>query len=921
MSISATGGSSKIGTMTASAFVPILTPHGRLLLAPDEDAPALAEPLQQRLTESFARGAGYGLLQLGASEVGTALPAAFGYWRDFGARYIAAMCATPASTGVGENAHEAPLAAALPQDLEALAADAPPMMGAEYLAARVLSALWTELDAAFRAELKQSKQSLQDFLKHLHPAWNLVGRVHFNLAENRKDEEAPFAFLATYTTRLSAQAKAQHLPLAQALREYSDAKNQARLLSLLMPVQRAAEHCAWLRAMVDAGEIFHPLRWSAAEAYQFLTDLPQLERAGIVVRTTGAWRSGRPPRPQVRVTVGGKAPSLLGPGALLDFNMELTLDGERLGAAEIKQLLAASDGLQLIRGRWVEVDREKLSRMLEQFRKMEQAGAGGVPFAEALRLVAGASVSTDVAADPDWSQVVAGPWLAETLKGLRGPEGIARVEPGPELKATLRPYQQAGLRWLYLLYRLGLGACLADDMGLGKTIQVLALLLVLKREDQGKNQGKGPGTRHASLLVAPASLLANWAAEIERFAPSLNALIAHPSAMPMAELRALDSERLAHVDLVITSYGSLLRLPWLKTLAWRLAVLDEAQAIKNPGAKQTRLAKKLVAHARIALTGTPVENRLSDLWSIFDFTHPGLLGSDKAFTAFARRLAEAEHYGPLRELVRPYILRRLKTDESVIADLPDKTEMKAYCHLSPAQAALYQRAVKELAAALDDAEGIGRKGVVLAFLMRFKQICNHPSQWLGDAAWAEADSGKFARLREIAEVIAAKQEKVLVFTQFREAAEPLAAFLGSVFGRAGLVLHGGTAVGKRRELVRRFQEDELVPFFVLSLKAGGSGLNLTAAAHVVHFDRWWNPAVENQATDRAFRIGQTKNVLVHKFVCRGTIEDKIDRLIESKQQLVRDVLEGSAELLLTEMSDQELLNLVTLDIHAAQRET
>jgi non-specific serine/threonine protein kinase len=316
-----------------------------------------------------------------------------------------------------------------------------------------------------------------------------------------------------------------------------------------------------------------------------------------------------------------------------------------------------------------------------------------------------------------------------------------------------------------------------------------------------------------------------------------------------------------------------------------------------------------------------VENRLADLWSIFDFTHPGLLGSEKAFASYAKRLASTGNFAPLRDLVRPYLLRRLKTDKSVIADLPDKTEMKAFCHLSPAQAALYQRAVEELAEALDTAEGMGRRGTVLAFLMRFKQICNHPSQWLGDGAWAERDSGKFARLRELAEVIAAKQEKVLVFTQFREATQPIAAFLGGVFGREGLVLHGGTAVAKRRELVRRFQEDELTPSFVLSLKAGGSGLNLTAASHVVHFDRWWNPAVENQATDRAFRIGQSRNVLVHKFVCRGTVEDKIDQLIESKQALVKGVLEGGAELQLTELGDQELLNLVTLDIHSTQAET
>ncbi len=268
--------------------------------------------------------------------------------------------------------------------------------------------------------------------------------------------------------------------------------------------------------------------------------------------------------------------------------------------------------------------------------------------------------------------------------------------------------------------------------------------------------------------------------------------------------------------------------------------------------------------------------------------------------------------------MQPYILRRLKTDRRVIADLPDKTELTAWCHLSPRQAALYQRSVKELQQALDGAEGIERKGLVLAFLMRLKQILNHPSQWLGDAAWSAADSGKFARLRELAEVVRDKQEKMLVFTQFREATLPLAAFLGTVFGREGLVLHGGTPVRERRVRVDRFQNDELTPFFVLSLKAGGTGLNLTAASHVIHFDRWWNPAVEDQATDRAFRIGQHRNVLVHKFVCRGTVEERIDALIDSKRKLAQDVLHGGAERLVTEMSDRELLDLVRLDIHAAQ---
>jgi non-specific serine/threonine protein kinase len=299
------------------------------------------------------------------------------------------------------------------------------------------------------------------------------------------------------------------------------------------------------------------------------------------------------------------------------------------------------------------------------------------------------------------------------------------------------------------------------------------------------------------------------------------------------------------------------------------------------------------------------------------------MGSAQEFTSFTKHLAERPHnpYGPLRELVRPYILRRLKTDKTVIADLPNKTEVKAFCQLTRKQVALYQQSVKELGELLENSEGIKRKGLILSFLMRFKQICNHPSQWLGDGTWSEADSGKWARLREITEVIAAKQEKVLVFTQFREVTAPLAAFLGSLFGRPGLVLHGETEVKKRKELVRRFQENESVGFFVLSLKAGGVGLNLTAASHVVHFDRWWNPAVENQATDRTFRIGQNRNVLVHKFVCRGTIEEKIDHMIEGKQQLSRDLLEGGADLLLTELQDEELFRLVALDLDSALKET
>jgi hypothetical protein len=877
-----------------------ITPRGRLCMTPAPEAPPLAVDVASGIERAFAAGVGHGLLHLGATEVTTALPPVWAWWRTFAARYVTALTATPDG---GEIAVGAPDELAL----KTMVLDAPPMAGAEYLTPAVLAALWTEIEAAARAELAEAGTSLQDFLKARHPAWHLVGRVHFNLAENRKDPDAPFAFLATYTTGLSAHGKAQHLPLSQALAEFSGGRQQAQLLSLLLPVQRAAEQCEWLAAMVEAGDIYHPLRWEVADAARFLHDLSRIEAAGIVVRMPAQWQAGRPARPKVKAAVGARSPSLLGLDALLDFNTSVTLDGEPLTPAEIQALLSGSDGLQWIRGQWIEVDRDRLARLLDRFQAIEEAAQDGLPLPEAMRLLAGASLDATAPADPDWAEVVAGPWLSETLRGLRSPEGLHRVDPGPELAATLRPYQRDGLHWLSFLTRLGLGACLADDMGLGKTIQVLALLLSLKQD--------GP---RPSLLVAPASLLANWMQEAERFTPSLSCLVAHPSALGRDELRALDAERLAGVDLVITSYGTLLRLPNLADVRWRLVVADEAQALKNPAAKQTRQIKKLKADARIALTGTPVENRLADLWSLFDFTHPGLLGSERVFADFSKRLSASGHYGPLRTLVAPYILRRLKSDRRIIADLPDKTELTAWCALSTTQAAHYQQAVEALSHALETAEGIQRKGLLLAFLMRFKQICNHPSQWLGDGRWQPEGSGKFARLAEIAETIAAKQEKLLVFTQFRETTAPLAAFLGGIFGRAGLVLHGGTPVGKRRDLVKRFQADEQVPFFVLSLKAGGSGLNLTAASHVVHFDRWWNPAVENQATDRAYRIGQHRNVLVHKFVCRGTIEERIDALIRSKQQLVTDVIENGAEINLAEMSNAALLDLVKLDIHAIE---
>ena len=899
------------------ALIPVVTPLGSLRLDQAGGEFVLGHALAERLESRFKRGPGHGLLQLGASETGSVLPPDLSWWRDFAMRFIAELCALGENTERTEQlAIEAPSASFFSVMID----DAPPMQGGEYLRPGALATLWQAMQSAIELELAESKLTLQAFLTSRDSRWRLVGRVHFNLAENRRDADFPFAFMATYTSGLSTNGALRHQPLGQALREFSGAGDKSKLLKLLAPVQQASEACAWLKSIVDTGEIFHPLKWTSQDAMRLLLDSETIERAGLVIRMPASWQANRPSRAIVEASVGSASPSLLGADAMLDFKVSVSLDGERLTTVEIDELLSSIDGLALLRGKWVEVDSKKLQAALDRFKAVERlAEKEGLPFREAMRLLAGADIGVPVSAAPTvkWAHVTAGNWLAQALEGCRSPESLKNIDPGAGLRATLRPYQQTGLSWLHLLTQLGLGACLADDMGLGKTIQVLALLTTLD------NSSKKATRKTPSLLVAPASLLGNWATEAERFTPGLKILIAHPSFRPVAELQGMTPESLDGFDLVVTSYATLLRQKWIEETSWRLVVLDEAQVIKNPNAKQTRAVKSLKTKGRIVLTGTPIENNLRDLWSIFDFVNPGLLGSSKAFANFVKQLASQPHvsFAPLRKLVQPYILRRMKTDKGIIADLPDKTEVKAYCHLSRKQAALYSGAVAELEERLKKSDdGIARSGLVLSMLIRLKQICNHPTQWLGDGAYHEADSGKFARLLEIAETVASRQEKLLVFTQFKEIIPPIERLLGSAFGRQGLSLHGGTPVGKRNELVKQFQDDERTPYFVLSIKAGGAGLNLTAASHVVHFDRWWNPAVENQATDRAFRIGQKRNVLVHKFVCRGTIEDRIDQLIETKRKLAEDFLSTGGEINLTEISDHELLSLVTLDIDAAMME-
>jgi non-specific serine/threonine protein kinase len=866
------------------------------------DASEIEPAVAKRIEQAFARGSGAGMLHLGAAEIATSLPPSVAWFREIGRRFVTALCALP---DVEELKARATIPAPEAELLELLAS-APPFLGSERLTLERAVGLWEQVHVAFREEMGRHRGTVQEWLGARSAVWHRVGRVVLHLAENKRDPAAPFAFLATYTARLSKQGTVQHVPLGRAVEESAGKKDRSALLALLEPLQRASGQSALVKALVDSGDVFHPLPWSARDAHAFLKEVPALEAAGVVVRIPDWWSARRPPRATVSVTVGGRRPGGLGTDALLDFDVQVTLDGEVLRPEDWAEVEKGMSGLALIRGRWVEIDRDRLESTLARWKTAQKAAKGGIPFHKAMRLLTGAEAGTEgPTGDAAWTRVEAGAWLGKTLEGLRNPDSAARANPGRDLHAVLRPYQEVGVRWLWLLHELGLGGCLADDMGLGKTIQVIAVLLLRKKH----------GAAGRALLVVPASLLGNWQSELARFAPSIQVRVAHPSA-PDA-LRG--GEKGAAHDVVLTTYGTVARQAWIREEPWGAAILDEAQAIKNPSAKQTRAVKDLQSRWRLVLTGTPVENRLADLWSILDFACPGLLGSAKEFGAFTRRLEEGAHadFAPLRNLVRPYVLRRLKTDRAVISDLPDKVEVVAYCSLTKPQAVLYQRVIDDLARELEVADGMRRRGIVLAALLRMKQICNHPAHGLGGEDWAESASGKLARLREIAEPIAARQEKVLVFTQFREATAPLEGFLSGVFGQSGLVLHGETSIPKRRKLVDSFQSDDGPPFFVLSLKAGGTGLNLTAASHVVHFDRWWNPAVEAQATDRAFRIGQKKNVMVHKLVCKGTVEERIDRMIEAKKSLQEEALGGDGSAVLTELSNDEILRMVALDLKGA----
>ncbi|MGI5244010.1 SNF2-related protein [Dactylosporangium sp. CA-139066] len=641
------------------------------------------------------------------------------------------------------------------------------------------------------------------------------------------------------------------------------------------------------------------LRLDTDGAHRLLSEsAPLLAAAGFGVVLPGWWRRASA-RLGARLTAksGGAAPgtvatdSGLGLDAVVDYRWELAIGDEPLSEDELRRLTDLKAPLVRLRGQWVELDPRRLAEglsFLERHREQET-----MTVADLLHLAGGAAEGPG---GLPVVEVTADGWLGDLLSG----EADLRIGDGdvpPAFRGELRAYQMRGLHWLRFLETAGLGGILADDMGLGKTVQLLALIA-----------GDAPGP---TLLVCPMSLVGNWQREAARFAPAVRVHVHHGA----DRARALDP---AEFDLVVTTYSVVTRdAEKLGAVSWHRIVLDEAQAVKNAATKQSAAVRALPARHRIAVTGTPVENRLADLWSIMDFANPGLLGSA---TKFKERYAEPiERFGDadaaarLRRVTQPFVLRRLKTDRSIITDLPEKLEYDVVCSLTREQASLYQAVVDDMLARIDSSQGIERRGLVLATMTRLKQICNHPALALRDGSRLPGRSGKLARLEEIAEEILAAGERALIFTQYAEFGAMLRAELSARFGREVAFLHGGLPKASRDALVARFQEASASspPLFVLSLKAGGTGLTLTAANHVIHVDRWWNPAVEDQATDRAFRIGQRRAVQVRKFVTAGTVEEKIAGLIGDKRGLAAKIV-GTGEGWLTELSTADLRELLTL---------
>lgn len=839
---------------------------------------------EKKLRDSFLDGRYNALYQIGFDEGDKAESPSLSFLREFSSKFYAALTDLPEIELLREKAK-----VRLSDDTtEGILRSVPFGPGTENVNREWIEKNLERLNGIFAAEIQNYKGTVQLYLTEKSQSLRVPERIFFHLVES-KEEAHPFAFVATYAT-CDKSGLVRHLPLSYALTEFKNRRGP--LVAMLSCLNKVAEISPLISGFMESGELFHPLYMSSSEAYEFLKQVPQIEEKGILCRVPNWWKK-QYASVSMELTLGGKKASFLGFDTIVSVVPTLSVGGVPLTKTDILNLLKQTEGLAYLKGRWVEVNHARLKCLLEDMESQRSE----MTLLEALRAQTGmnGSISPDVGV-----KVTNGKWLNDMLTALRKPVTLSKEKVPENIHATLRPYQETGFNWLLYMQKLGFGACLADDMGLGKTLQIITLLEKMRTKSK----------RTRVLLVVPASLLGNWKNELEKFAPGLDYNILH--GRPQAELeKEIKANR--HF-LNITTYGMAVRMESLQKIIWDSLILDEAQAIKNPLTKQTRTLKKIQARHKIAMTGTPIENDLTNLWSLFDFLNKGILGTSNEFKEFSNNLeTDREGYQKLRNMLTPFILRRVKTDKSIISDLPEKLEQVEHVGLSKKQVVLYKKQVDDLAFAIENSDGMKRRGLILSAITKLKQICNHPDQYLGQNTFDPKESGKFQMLRDICETIYEKRERVLIFTQYKEITDKLSKYLETIFHGKGLVLHGGVKPAQRTEMVKEFNSENYVPYMVLSVKAGGTGLNLTAANHVIHFDRWWNPAVENQATDRAFRIGQKKNVVVHKFVSEKTIEEKIDAMIESKKELAANVIGSGGENWITEMSNAEILSLMRLE--------
>ena len=765
-------------------------------------------------------------------------------------------------------------------DSEELLSCIPMVLGYQYIDKKWIYNQYLSFAYYLERDITDSQMTPLEFISQKGVNTVIPSRIYFHLVENNDYSDYPFAYMATYTAEVND--KVVHIPLKNALQEYKDDKES--LDYLITSINRASEESGFVKKYLDNGKIFFPIRLTDDEAYAFLKDVPSFEKNGIVCRIP-KWSLKKNSKILVDINEKKMLGGYLKASVISTFSPRLIYNGIEISVEEAKRLLSQAEGLELIKGKWVEINHDDLRELIKEY---EELSKDGTTIRELLYY------KSSFIGDNNYNDTVPieftkEDWFSNHRDSLSD-EMLDDIIP-PNYLGVLRPYQEDAFFWLWKMHCFGFGVCLADDMGLGKTVEMLSFIKKYKNHEDG----------HV-LLIVPAILVSNWISEINKFDTEIDYyVLGGNNAPPKGTYGAF---------LTITTYQIALKSEYIASVLWGILIVDEAQAIKNYYTGQTKKIKSLTSNMRVAITGTPIENNALDLWSIFDFINPGFLGRKDEFLSFY--LNNADSNTRIKDLIQPFVLRRLKSDKKIIKDLPDKNEIDVNINMTPKQIVIYNKIVQEMNDKVSQLKGAEKNAIVLSTITKLKQLCNHPSQFLGDNDYSEEDSGKYIALHEICETMIAQREKFIIFTQFKEIIPSLVSFINTTFNLQGASIDGTTGRTQRTRIIEDFQNGK-IPYLVLSIKAAGVGINLTAANNVILFDRWWNPAVENQAIDRAYRIGQTSNVNVYKFVTADSIEMVINDILKSKQKLADEIINDLDKEITSNITIDELMSAISIN--------